>query len=92
MYNSLYVEIITGKEDGKGNGPVVSVSAKDLLKQHQRDLQQQKALLSAVPTLGKGLSAGQDVSLDVPLKKTTVKNSTELAKVELLLKFYCLIQ
>ena len=60
-----------------------SVSANDLLKQHQSAMKQRLAerkLLAAMPKLGKGFSAGQDISLDVPVKKTASK-SAALAKV-----------
>ena len=62
-----------------------SISAKDLLKQHQNAMKQRMAerkKLAATPTLGKGFSVGQEISLDVPLKKT-VSKSAELAKVSL---------
>ncbi|XP_053376741.1 protein MCM10 homolog [Mercenaria mercenaria] len=60
-----------------------SVSAKDLLKQHSKTLVQKKKqveLLSGTPTLGKGFSSGQDISLDAPIKKGKGCASAELAK------------
>lgn len=79
----------TGQKEGEDSQPMVSVSAKDLLKQHQKTLQQkqkerqqQMELMSAVPKIGKGLSSGQDISLDGPLKKTKLSASAELAKVK----------
>ncbi|XP_052779218.1 protein MCM10 homolog isoform X1 [Mya arenaria] len=67
----------TASLNGKdGEEPLPSKSALDLLQSHKKDLQQkqvqqkrQKELLSVVPTIGKGLSAGQEFSLDVPVKK-----------------------
>ena len=60
-----------------------SVSAKDLLKQHQNVMKQRIAdrkKLASTPTLGKGFSSGQDISLDVPVKKSSTL-SADLAKV-----------
>ena len=79
--------MISGEKEEEGE-LAVQMSAKDLLKQHQLDLKQkqkeiqkQKALLAKVPTLGKGVTSGQEISLDVPLKKTKISVASELAKV-----------
>ncbi|XP_052282669.1 protein MCM10 homolog isoform X2 [Dreissena polymorpha] len=77
----------TASLDGKESLEVAPPpSAKDLLSQHrvtlhqqQRQQQQQREILTAVPTIGKGLSAGQEVVLDIPLRKKT-NISAELAK------------
>ena len=59
------------------------MSAKDLLKQHQNVMKQRIAdrkKLASTPTLGKGFGRGQDISLDVPVKKSSTL-SADLAKV-----------
>lgn len=72
------------KKDGDEEAAVPMASAKDLLKQHSKSLQQKRQerdLLSKTPTLGKGLSLGGEISLDVPVKKGKGCASAELAKV-----------
>ena len=63
---------------------IESVSAKDLLKQHQSNMKrriEERKTLAATPTLGKGFSVGQEISLDVPVKKSKSTVSAQLAKV-----------
>ena len=76
---------ITTDPSSSSQPEVESISAKDLLKQHQNAMKQrleESKKLAATPTLGKGFSVGQDISLDVPVKKT-VSKSAALAKVRL---------
>jgi len=75
---------ISGKE---GEEPLPSKSGKDLLHQHKQQLsrqqqqqRQQRDLLAAVPTIGRGLKAGQEVALDIPVTKKG-KVAAEFAKV-----------
>ena len=53
---------------------------------------EERKKLAITPTLGKGFSIGQDISLDVPVKKSKTKASAELAKVIyifMLIPFLC---
>ena len=42
---------------------------------------EERKTLAATPTLGKGFSVGQEISLDVPVKKSKSTVSAQLAKV-----------
>lgn len=73
-------------KDSSEAAVIPSMSAKDLLKQHQQTLQQMKLqsakldLLATMPKLCKGLSQGEDILLDAPIRNLTGAASTELAK------------
>ena len=78
------------QKESKDEPEIQSVSAKDLLRQHQVSLKQRQMdhkaninPLAAVPQLGKGFQMGDDISLDVPVQRNTnINASAELAKVK----------